>query len=441
MASIRALTEQARSTVEPAGTEQGHRRPGAGPGVGPASGTPTQHQPLDPVGHQCGQPDGNPPPERVADHAPPVRPGRSSSSEQRDQVAGHGRIRPPGLRRRRSGPEPGTGRGRWRSPWVPASEPPKTEGAKSSWVRRHPWRARTVGAPPTPKSRRTGDRRRTTSAPAHPTDSLASRGTIRPVGDRAAPGRGGQIACRGRYRCLRTGAWSCSPSRSAVPSTRRPALCVIAGAGSGKTRKCSLFGRPDASKRVQPMPITRPSAHSPAKRPANCANDSTTTGCWCPRPPGPGSAPTGPGVRLPERLHQLALTLLPAARSGTRRSRRLRWPVSEHRFRMVSAIIGERRPSPRPSSRRNRLGQGQQPDPGHLWRTGRAGRPHLRRAQRPGGGRVRGLRSRAPQEKDARPGRRPDQGPPTSSTTTSASPNASTGATWHLSGGRDSRAT
>ena len=288
-----ALTEQAHP-VEPADGAVGHRRPGAALALD--QGDPAQHQPLDPVGDQCAQPDGNPPPERVADqHHPFGQDGRVV--EQREQVVGI--LDPtPTPPEAQEWPRTRTGRGRWRSPSVPClrnhqkrEQSPRgsaaTRGGRARW------------APPTPIPRRTGDRRRTTSAPAHPTDSLGFRGTIRPVGDRAAPGRGRTNRLPWAVPMPSNGRWARSPSRSAVPSTRRPPRSASSPEQGRARPACSLFGPPDASGRVRPMPITRPSAHSPAKRPANCASDSTTTACWCPRPPAPGAHPAPASV--PER--------------------------------------------------------------------------------------------------------------------------------------------
>ena len=166
----------------------------------------------------------------------------------------------------------------------------RTRRTKSWWVRRQPWRASTVGTP-TPRFRRTGDRRRTTSAPAHPTDSLASRGTTGAHRGRVDP------SAAGRRRRLRPG-----PGRShRVPTpggglTRPTPLCIMAGAGSGKTRVLTLRVARRIRDGSRPTPTTPWSAPSPARPPASSATGSFATAWPCPPRPRPGrTRPRGAG--------------------------------------------------------------------------------------------------------------------------------------------------
>jgi DNA helicase-2/ATP-dependent DNA helicase PcrA len=114
-----------------------------------------------------------------------------------------------------------------------------------------------------------------------------------------------------------------------------PALCIIAGAGSGKTRVLTLRaakrireGSADADHTVI-CTFTRKAAHELRHRLGRYGVTVST-------PAPPGGAP-GPGVRA-GTLHQLALTLL------RRQALDQRSPppvVAEHRYRMLTGLIGD----------------------------------------------------------------------------------------------------
>jgi DNA helicase-2/ATP-dependent DNA helicase PcrA len=122
--------------------------------------------------------------------------------------------------------------------------------------------------------------------------------------------------------------------RQAVDSTAT-ALCVIAGAGSGKTRVLTLR----AAKRIREgsadadhtaiCTFTRKAARELRQR-------LDHYGVLVSTPSGAGGPP-GPGVRA-GTLHQLALTLLRRHAQDTGQAPPT---VAEHRFRMVTAIVGE----------------------------------------------------------------------------------------------------
>ena len=88
--------------VEPAGRPEGKGRAGS-PAVAVEQGHPAQDHPLDSVGCQHGEPDCDPATEGVPDHHDPV--GQRAVLEEREQLAGV-LLAPPGLGRRRAGPEP-----------------------------------------------------------------------------------------------------------------------------------------------------------------------------------------------------------------------------------------------------------------------------------------------------------------------------------------------
>jgi DNA helicase-2/ATP-dependent DNA helicase PcrA len=125
-----------------------------------------------------------------------------------------------------------------------------------------------------------------------------------------------------------------SSQRRAVDSTAT-ALCVIAGAGSGKTRVLTLR----AAKRIRDgsadadhttiCTFTRKAARELRRRLDHYGVVVST-------PAVAGEAP-GPGVRA-GTLHQLALTLLKRHAQDTGQPPPA---VAEHRFRMVTAIVGE----------------------------------------------------------------------------------------------------
>jgi DNA helicase-2/ATP-dependent DNA helicase PcrA len=122
--------------------------------------------------------------------------------------------------------------------------------------------------------------------------------------------------------------------RRAVDSTAT-ALCVIAGAGSGKTRVLTLR----AAKRIRDgsadadhttiCTFTRKAARELRRRLDHYGVVVST-------PAAAGQAP-GPGVRA-GTLHQLALTLLKRNAQDTGQPPPT---VAEHRFRMVTAIVGD----------------------------------------------------------------------------------------------------
>ena len=192
-------------------------------------------------------------------------------------------------------------------------------------------------APPTPKSRRTGDRRRTTSAPAHPTDSLTSRGTNRAAQQRSTRPTGWPAADPlERAMADLTEASARRWNRHAV------ALCIIAGAGSGKTRVLTLRaarrirdGSADADHTLI-CTFTRkaarraPAATPPLRRGRVHPGDSRRR----PEPRGPGRHPPPAGADP-----------APAARPR-RRSAHLRWWPSTGTGR--SSASSAIRPWPRP---------------------------------------------------------------------------------------------
>jgi DNA helicase II / ATP-dependent DNA helicase PcrA len=127
---------------------------------------------------------------------------------------------------------------------------------------------------------------------------------------------------------LTRGQWEAvhSPARS---------LCIVAGAGSGKTRVLTLRvarrirdGSADAD-HTAVCTFTRKAAHELRGR-------LRLYGVAVSTPAAPGSAP-GPGVRA-GTLHQLALTLLRRHALDTRQPPPL---VAEHRWRTIMGIVGD----------------------------------------------------------------------------------------------------
>ncbi len=114
------------------------------------------------------------------------------------------------------------------------------------------------------------------------------------------------------------------------------ALCIVAGAGSGKTRVLTLRmarrirdGSADADHTVV-CTFTRKAAHELRDRLARYGVPVST-------PPGPGGIPT-PGVRA-GTLHQLALTLLRRRALDTDQAPPA---LVEHRWRTLVDLVADR---------------------------------------------------------------------------------------------------
>jgi DNA helicase II / ATP-dependent DNA helicase PcrA len=124
------------------------------------------------------------------------------------------------------------------------------------------------------------------------------------------------------------------PQRLAVESTA-PALCIVAGAGSGKTRVLTLRvarrtrdGSADADHTVV-CTFTRKAARELRERLGLYGVPVSS--------PAPNGGVPGPGVRA-GTLHQLALTLL---RRHALDAGRPPPVVAEHRFRIVKELVGD----------------------------------------------------------------------------------------------------
>jgi DNA helicase II / ATP-dependent DNA helicase PcrA len=122
--------------------------------------------------------------------------------------------------------------------------------------------------------------------------------------------------------------------RQAVDATR-PSLCIVAGAGSGKTRVLTLRvarrirdGSADAD-HTAVCTFTRKAAHDLRGR-------LRLYGVPVSTPAMAGGAP-GPGVRA-GTLHQLALTLLRRQALDTGQAAPV---VAEHRFSMIKTLVGD----------------------------------------------------------------------------------------------------
>ena len=296
-------------------------RPGPIPGQ---QGHPAQHHPFDPVRHQRTEVDGHPTAEGVPDDDDPV--GQHPwLLEEGEQLAGV-LLGSPGLRRWRGGPESGQVKtdGTDRSGRVVDVEDATEVG---------------VGAPPAVEGQNGGDPRSPSpteqatvgerlqhrhtlpiaSPPVEPLEPVPP--TTWPAGSRDDP--------FGRAMADLT-----ESQRQAVASPSE-ALCIIAGAGSGKTRVLTLRaarrirdGSADADHTLI-CTFTRKAAHELRQR-------LRLYGVTVSTPAKAGGVPT-PGVRA-GTLHQLALTLLrrqalDAGRPGP--------AVAEHRHRTLTNLVGD----------------------------------------------------------------------------------------------------
>ena len=214
-----------------------------------------------------------------------------------------------------------------------------------------------------------------------------------------------------------------SPRPSSGRWRRRPTpMCIVAGAGSGKTRVLTLRvarrildGSAEADHTVV-CTFTRKAAFELRDRLGRYGVPGVD-----PRRP-PGGVPT-PGVRA-GTLHQLALTLLRrrAADAG-------RPPPSivEHRWRTLVELC--RRPGDRGGRRHgDRVGQGPGPRPRTVRRRCHRS-PSGAPGRRPGHRALRRLRGPARPAGPARPRRRAVARRPISSATTRQPPSSPTGAT------------
>ena len=346
----------------------GSRRPGRRPpALAVEEGHPGEHQPLDPVGHQCARA-GRPPGHRRSGRPPrPGRPGRPGSSKS-------------GSRWRAYSSEPHGSGGGGRGPEAEQVEARRRQraraglavgrrrrGAKSMVGRAASRGGRAPCGTPAPRLRRTGDRRRTTSAPAHPTDSLSAR-----RGDHRGPGGGRCLTSGPPATAVRSDAFDAGhgrPHRGPAPGrrlARRGALHHGRGRvgqdpgadPAGGPPHPGRVGRGRPHRRLHLHPQGRPRAPRPAR-------DATAS--RSPRRPRAGGAP-GPG--RPGR-HPPPAGAHPAPPPGPRRRSAAsgggRPPVPDwsrdHRRRPGRGLGGRHR---------DRLGQGQLPRPGHLRRAARS---------------------------------------------------------------------
>ena len=332
----------------------GTRRRAGAPSLPVEQGHAGEHQ-LARSGPAPGERDGRPPARRRS--GPPARCGRPGHPAPRTGAAGGGRTpRTPRPRVGVAWPRSPAGRGPGRSEGHRAGRrrhgrPGRSRGGcAASRAGPAPW------ACPHPSPRRTGHRRRTTSAPAHPTDRLGpvapwrragrqvsgrrvgrsaagrSAGQQDPAGQQVgrvgrvggsavrplAPmsrgdGRPGQYSrcswnppspapCRTPGRPAPDDAFSrrrrlAHPAASGRRCTPRPGHCA-SWPGPGRARPgCSPSGWPAASGTARPTPTTPRCAPSPARRPTSSAGAFGSTACRCRRRPRRGR----PGTRGPSR--------------------------------------------------------------------------------------------------------------------------------------------